>query len=156
MGYLRGMACPVCNKPLSEERTKRRATYCSNECSRKSEHQKYTARNGDRPRLPSGTTGAISELIVAADLLRRGYEVFRALSPSCSCDLAVLRNGQLLRVEVRSASLSVGGKWMYSRDRLNFPGTGGPVRADVLAVRLYSGPIEYYPPLPDVTSQQTT
>ena len=41
-----------------------------------------------------GTTGAIAELVVATDLLGRGYEVFRALSPSCSGDLAVLKNGE--------------------------------------------------------------
>lgn len=39
---------------------------------------------------------------VAVDLLSRGYNVFRALSPSCPCDLAVLKNGKLVRVEVRT------------------------------------------------------
>lgn len=40
--------------------------------------------------------------MVAADLLAKGYEVFRAVSPSCSCDLAILRDGKLTRVEVRT------------------------------------------------------
>jgi serine/threonine protein kinase len=50
----------------------------------------------------SGAAGAISKLLIAADLLKRGYAVFRALSPSCPCDLAILHNGQLLAVEGRT------------------------------------------------------
>lgn len=52
--------------------------------------------------LPTGTAGTISELLVGVDLLKRGYEVFRALSPSCSCDLSILKDGCLLRVEVKT------------------------------------------------------
>jgi len=43
------------------------------------------------PRLSSGTTGAISELVAAADLMRHGYHVFRALSPNCPSDLVIYR-----------------------------------------------------------------
>lgn len=60
--------------------------------------------------IPRGTTGAVSELRVAADLLERGYEVFRAVSPSCSCDLAVLKDGKLVRVEVRTGYESPTGR----------------------------------------------
>ena len=42
--------------------------------------------------ITCATIGAISELMVSADLLKKGYEVFRAVSPSCSCDLAILRD----------------------------------------------------------------
>lgn len=54
--------------------------------------------NGVNP----GKTGAIVELAVAVDLLRRGFDVFRALSPSCSCDLVALKPGLVLRIEVRT------------------------------------------------------
>jgi hypothetical protein len=67
--------------------------------------------------LPTGTIGAISELRVAADLLAKGYEVFRALSPSCSCDLAILQKGKLLRVEVRTGNCQSGR--VYCRDSNN-------------------------------------
>jgi hypothetical protein len=53
--------------------------------------------------LNAGTVGAIGELIVSADLLQKGYEVFRALSPSSSCDLAILtKEKKLIRVEVKT------------------------------------------------------
>lgn len=52
-------------------------------------------------RAPS-TTGAISELRVCADLLIKGYEVFRAVSPDASCDLIVMKRGVITRVQVRT------------------------------------------------------
>lgn len=51
-----------------------------------------------------GTSGAICELLVAADLLRRGYHVFRAVSPSCPCDLLAMRDNLSARVEVRKVT----------------------------------------------------
>lgn len=52
--------------------------------------------------IPASTVGAIGELAVAADLLRRGFEVYRAVSPAASCDLLVQRDGSVYRVEVRA------------------------------------------------------
>lgn len=87
-------ACEVCSKPC-------RRRFCSQRCG-------ATARNGGPtvsayPGLASGTVGAISELLVSADLLRRGYAVFRALSAACPCDLAVLKGTTLIRVEVKTS-----------------------------------------------------
>src|SRR5581483_12433385 len=58
-----------------------------------------------RPKLNSGETGAVSELLACADLLRRGYAAFRAVSPACRCDLVAMKDGQCWRVEVRTGSL---------------------------------------------------
>jgi hypothetical protein len=55
------------------------------------------------PNLCTGTVGALNELKVCIDLMSKGYEVFRAVSPSCSCDLAILKNKKLIRVEVKTA-----------------------------------------------------
>lgn len=52
--------------------------------------------------LSTGKVGAISELIVCADLLKKGWEVFRTVSQSCSCDLIVIKNKKILRIEVRT------------------------------------------------------
>jgi len=77
--------------------------------------------------LPIGTVGAISEILVSADLLKKGYEVFRAISPSCSCDLAMLKDNKLLRVEVRTGRNSATGKLYYSSN----------MRADIMAVVIH-------------------
>ena len=53
------------------------------------------------------TVGALSELRAAADLIKKGYEVFRALDPSASCDLIALKEGRTLRVQVRTAETQI-------------------------------------------------
>jgi hypothetical protein len=63
----------------------------------------YWGKNTSWNGLSSGTVGALQELRVSVDLMIRGYEVFRALSPSCSCDLMVLNGNKMLRIEVRTA-----------------------------------------------------
>lgn len=50
----------------------------------------------------AASVGASSELFVAADLLRQNREVYRALAPNSSCDLAVLHDKQVVRIEVRT------------------------------------------------------
>jgi hypothetical protein len=95
--------CKGCGTEISQTRANRKAMFCSNRC-RTAHYKQQIGTLGSG--LPSGTTGAIGELVVAIDLLRRGYEVFRALSPSCSCDLAIIRDRNLVRVEVRTAYLN--------------------------------------------------
>jgi PD-(D/E)XK endonuclease len=48
------------------------------------------------------TKGAASELIACVHLMRQGWHVFRCESPSCPFDLAAYRNGEFVRVEVKS------------------------------------------------------
>jgi Holliday junction resolvase-like predicted endonuclease len=74
--------------------------------------------------LSRGNTGAVSELVVCADLLKKGYEVFRSVSPSSSCDLIVLKDGKTLTIEVRTGCVNSDGTHRYS----------GRVKASVLAV----------------------
>jgi hypothetical protein len=90
--------------------------------------------------LSNGSMGALSEMVVCADLLRKGYEVFRAVSPSCSCDLIVQRNNKQARVEVRT------GRRLVSGD-IHAPfGPKDAGRQDVLAI-VVDGVVEYRPSL---------
>jgi hypothetical protein len=120
--------CQGCPREIPKERVRHHAKYCSRECRQQSELAKARALNPvrDLP-LPSGTVGALHELLVAADLLRRGYEVFRAVSQAASCDLAVLKEGHLLRVEVTTGYRHLGGGFA-------FPPRKYPDRHDVLAI----------------------
>ena len=90
---------------------------CSPECTRKRNSLLWRQKNPRPIKLATGTVGAVSELRVATDLLQRGYAVFRALSPNCPCDLAILYGDRLLRVEVKTASLSTSGTPMYGTIR---------------------------------------
>ena len=102
--------CIICGSSVSGSKWK----YCSHECYQKALKDKYNTLNPNTFKGTStGTTGAISELRVAVDLMSRGYNVFRAMSPACTCDLAVLQNGELLRIEVRTAHITTSGKIIY-------------------------------------------
>lgn len=87
--------CEVCSKPFSTQRAWQK--YCCYGCRLEKQKGSYASVGEE---LASGTIGTLGELRVAIDLLLKGYDVFRAISPSCSCDLAVLRNSKLIRVEV--------------------------------------------------------
>jgi hypothetical protein len=76
------------------------------------------------------------EMEVCADLLTFGAEVYRAVSASSSCDLIVVLNSRVLRVEVRSAQKSIG-------DRHG--------SYDVLASVGENGAINYFPGLDKFT-----
>jgi hypothetical protein len=57
-------------------------------------------------RLSSATTGAASELIACAELMRLGYCVYRCESPHAPFDLVAYRDGRCLRVEVKTLAVS--------------------------------------------------
>jgi hypothetical protein len=53
-----------------------------------------------------GSKGAINELTVTVDLMKKGFEVFQAASPNSSCDLIALKNGYPVRIEVKGRTLA--------------------------------------------------
>jgi hypothetical protein len=54
--------------------------------------------------------GAMGELVIVTDLLSRGFEVFRSMSHSSSCDLIALWRGAFYRIEVKVADYGANGK----------------------------------------------
>ena len=67
--------------------------------------------------LSPGTTGAITELKVAAFLMDKGFEVFRNLSPHGTADLIIRdrTSGVCKAIEVRTGSLGVNGKFYFPK-----------------------------------------
>lgn len=130
--------CANCGKPMkSHPRSGKK--YCSHACaqmvkSRKATaYQTYTAEG-----LSTGKVGAVSELLVSADLILRGYEVFRAVSQSASCDLVIFRGDAMLRVEVRTGRVSVAsGKVTFASKEVDTD------RSDVFAVVVQGPRIVY-------------
>ena len=95
--------------------------------------------------ISKGTKGAVSELLVCADLLSRGFSVFRSTSQSCDCDLIAQKGNLLLRIEVTTSSTVYKngslGVTFKDRDQHKF---------DILAVNVVpKGIIVYLPTLPD-------
>lgn len=119
--------CLYCTQPFDETsllRGQRRSMYCSNKC-RSVYHQGKYGRTKQLD-LPPGTIGALAELLVATDLLKKGWEVYRSLSPSCSGDLLIQQQSKTFKVEVRTSYKHLDtGKLTFSP--LN-------VRADIVAL----------------------
>jgi len=86
--------------------------------------------------LSSNFIGGAGELTAAADLLRRGIQVFRSCTSVASCDLIVDMDGELLRIEVRCAKRRQNGNLSF------YPPKD---RYDVLALVDQTGAVIYRP-----------
>lgn len=82
-------------------------------------------------KINSTKAGTLGELIVASDLLKRGYEVFRALHPDASCDLVAIKNGKVSRIEVRTGKRLKENKLTYGSNKMR---KGN--RYDIMAIYL--------------------
>ncbi len=122
--------CRTCGRDITPKKLRHGALFCSKLCRGRAKPEGYSTGTLPKLKVAPSTRGAISELIVAADLMARGFHVFRALSPSCPCDLAVIKDGTLVRIEVRTGDVTKAGTVFYSTK----PSDIG--RHDVMAVVL--------------------
>jgi hypothetical protein len=130
-------ACLHCGKEYLPRKGYQK--FCSHRC-RNNAQTNLSRFNRD---LSTCTVGAIGELQVAVDLLSRGFNVFRALSPACPCDLAILMDDKLIRVEVTTGYVSHNGRLAHPpKDKSKF---------DILAICTGEG-IVYKP---DLIEQRT-
>lgn len=110
--------------------------YCSINCQAKGSRQRRLERSPQYiESVSTGTVGAIHELAVAVDLMKRGLHVFRALSPACPCDLLVMTASGIIQVEVRTARRKASGELTCQAFGIY----------DVLALITHDGAIEYRP-----------
>lgn len=107
--------CVFCGGSIPKERQERHSKFCGNLCRDREYKKRYYHYKSSH--MPTGTVGAISELKVVVDLLSKGYEVFRSLSPNCSCDLAILQNHKLFRVEVKTSYITDSGSFPHSKGK---------------------------------------
>lgn len=123
---------------------KARQVYCSSEHRSFSIQDRQTALNEHRTwDIPPGTVGAIHELVASIDLMKNGYHVFRALSPSCQCDLLLLIGEKVLRVEVTTGTLHTNGTLYFPAKQKH--------RFDILAV-VCGNKVTYFPSLSELVT----
>lgn len=134
------MLCDYCGELITEERRARSplTVTCSHECT--TERDKILNPNtGAALGIARSTVGPLAEMMVAVDLMRKGYYVFRAVSYHCPCDLVVLQDTTVVTIEVRTA--------YKSRTTTTISGNR-KIRADIWAgVLLVENEIIYEPPL---------
>jgi len=135
--------CPFCNKEFNP--TKAVQVYCSAKCRSLNQYSSDgRLTNGIAP----GTTGAIHELFVCADLLLRRFSVFRSVSPNSTCDILILHGESCFRIEVTTGYKLKSGKIFH-------PGKDSE-KHDFLAVVHYVDGhpiIRYSPDLPIIAQK---
>lgn len=131
------MVCPICSLDFAPRVKNQR--FCSMKCKRQKAKNDWRQANQKKHNLPSASIGAIHEYLVGIDLLRRGFHVFRALSPSSPGDLAVLVGDRLLLVEVTTGIRLKTGTLSYPKHSNQ--------QFHSLAVVEHSGTITYIPEL---------
>lgn len=91
--------------------------------------------------LSSNVSGALAEMMVCVDLLKRGFDVYRSVSPSGRCDLvAICRNtGAVNRIEVKCGARNKSGRVVCQVGKHN--------SFDTLAVIVGDDEVVYEPPL---------
>jgi hypothetical protein len=92
-------------------------------------------------KLNATTKAAIGETLVAADLMAKGFFVYRCLSQTGPCDLIAYGKSGLLRIEVRCGSVGRDGRLTCA-----LPESG---RYDILAIMAPDKTLQYKPELPE-------
>lgn len=95
-----------------------------------------------------GVGGIIAELLAAADLMARKWQIFRPIVSNRGVDIVAIKDGKIITVEVRSARRKPSGALQYRQDTV--------ARADHYALVITGEPVCYVPELPEaIDSQQS-
>lgn len=97
--------------------------------------------------------GYASEMLVAADLISRGYHVFVSIAPGAIYDILAVRrrDAHIATIEVRTARRSDNGSIIQGRQLRQMPGGGSrnaSSKIDHFALVLAGEPIVYEPDMP--------
>jgi hypothetical protein len=136
--------CEICGKEFKPRVLAH--VVCSRPCRQEKVRKQYREANPpaldeqESTKLNSGTVGAMHELLACADLMRRGFEVFRAVSPSSPFDMAAFKDGKLIRIEVTTGFYTPAGALIHPKKDFT--------RFDLLAVVLRDGGLLYKPHAP--------
>lgn len=106
--------CKKCRKIFTPKH--KAAQFCSKGCKMGYNYTRYT--KSETKGICSGTVGAIAELVVCADLMKKGFDVYRAVSPHAYADLIAIKDGRLYQFEVRTARYMDDGKIFFPTTRL--------------------------------------
>lgn len=132
--------CEYCGNSIPESRIRIPSVrFCSRKCANASWREEH--KDQSFAGLSAINMGALSELVACGDLLRRGYEVFRSVSPHASCDLIIQKGGIVKRVEVRTGYRNQDGSIRCSFTDKDVG------RSDVLCIVLYGREVVYKPSL---------
>jgi len=110
------LSCLFCKKNYISSR--KNSQTCTRRCKEKYKYETTSAIAKDRVYISPATRGAISEYKVSSFLMVNGYDVFRSMSPSSFCDLVVIKDNVVKKIDVKTGYVSVSGKVTYIKNKL--------------------------------------
>jgi hypothetical protein len=133
------IVCVQCGKKVETHCSWQK--FCSDKCGRlykekQNNDVRYKFVNDD---VNTGTIGAMHELLVCYNLMGRGYQVFRSMSPASPFDLICIKDSRSLRVEVKTLQIHNNAIYIPSHIRKN-----AGIVYDILAVVCYGEKITYF------------
>jgi len=129
--------CIVCEKTIEGKWIRADRKFCGEICSKKYKQKVYRSLNPPL-NLTTGMVGCLHELEVTCDLIKRGFHVYRAVSGNSDCNLAIVKDNKLIRVEVTTGRYEPKeGKYFYPHHDES--------KYDLLAIIFYDGKIIYKP-----------
>ena len=93
--------CSVCKK--TKKTNQIRQKLCDEKC-----RKEFYGRQG-RLNIATSSVGAISEMAICIEMLKRGYSVFRTVSQSSFCDVIAVKKKEILMMEVRTGYKDLSG-----------------------------------------------
>jgi len=134
------LVCGECGEKFTWRRNKK---YCCAKCMRAANASRLAAVPGHG--LSPATLGAAHELVVCVDLMRKGFSVYRSVSPSAPFDLVAARGVDLKRVEVTTGSIYYNDAEERATFRTYHNKHGQEHKYDILAIVTHDGAITYSP-----------
>jgi len=100
--------------------------FCSKYCCRRY-HSKLNNEKSTHNARSKGSLGAAVESIICGDLLLKGFDVYRAVTPNALCDLVIIKGKEVLRVEVKTCLI-------YKKTGRMYYASHNPENYDILAL----------------------
>ena len=103
--------CPNCGKRLRFHKVVSKYKCCSEKCQEEYRAKKKIKDDGVAGGVTTGNKGNIGELIACADLLRKGYYVYRSVCTNNPCDLVIFDGkNKMFLVEVKTVYINMAGE----------------------------------------------
>ena len=132
--------CPSCHIEFDDINNPqwKRKIYCSTKCQR----IKFAYQNTPwikENKISKSTVGAIAELIASADLMSKGFQVYRALSPSSDCDILAEKEHKVYKFEIRTGRYNWKGSLTFPPKSIKAP--------NLIIITHNDKKIHYVPPI---------
>jgi len=106
-----GRKCLNCNKWLTFHRIIGKHKCCNKKCREEYNTGKKKKDDNVAKNVTSNNKGNIGELLACADLLRKGYYVFRSVCTNNPCDLVIFDGkNKIFLVEVKTVYINMAGE----------------------------------------------